>query len=60
MDERLTPHRECFEQELRLENESALWAIPQSHRVRIGVGGDPRWSGTARRGPAVVVGWPAS
>jgi hypothetical protein len=31
---RLTPHPwACFEQPLRLENEAALWAIPQSHIV---------------------------
>jgi pimeloyl-ACP methyl ester carboxylesterase len=31
---RLTPHPwACFEQPLRLENETALWAIPQSHIV---------------------------
>ena len=34
MDERLTPHPwRCFEQPLRLTNEEALWAIPQSHIV---------------------------
>jgi len=34
MDERLTPHPwTCFEQPLRLTNEAALWAIPQSHIV---------------------------
>ena len=34
MDERLTPHPwQCFEQPLRLTNEAALWAIPQSHIV---------------------------
>ena len=34
MDERLTPHPwKCFEQPLRLTNEAALWAIPQSHIV---------------------------
>jgi pimeloyl-ACP methyl ester carboxylesterase len=34
MDERLTPHPwACFEQPLRLTNEAALWAIPQSHIV---------------------------
>ena len=32
--ERLTPHPwKCFEQPLRLTNEAALWAIPQSHIV---------------------------
>ena len=34
MSERLTPHPwRCFEQPLRLENEAALRAIPQSHIV---------------------------
>jgi hypothetical protein len=34
MDERLTPHPwKCFEQPLRLTNEEALWAIPQSQIV---------------------------
>jgi pimeloyl-ACP methyl ester carboxylesterase len=34
MGERLTPHPwKCFEQPLRLTNEAALWAIPQSHIV---------------------------
>ena len=34
MSERLTPHPfACFEQPLRLENEEALWAIPQTHIV---------------------------
>jgi pimeloyl-ACP methyl ester carboxylesterase len=34
MDERLTPHPwRCFEQALRLTNEAALGAIPQSHIV---------------------------
>jgi pimeloyl-ACP methyl ester carboxylesterase len=34
MDTRLTPHPwKCFEQALRLTNEAALWAIPQSHVV---------------------------
>ncbi|HWF16342.1 MAG TPA: alpha/beta hydrolase [Acidimicrobiales bacterium] len=34
MAERLTPHPwRCFEQPLRLENEVALWAIPQFHIV---------------------------
>ena len=34
MTERLTPHPwKCFEQPLRLENENALWAIPQYHIV---------------------------
>jgi pimeloyl-ACP methyl ester carboxylesterase len=34
MDERLTPHPwRCFEQPLRLTNEAALRAIPQSHIV---------------------------
>jgi hypothetical protein len=34
MDTRLTPHPwKCFEQPLRLTNEKALAAIPQSHIV---------------------------
>jgi pimeloyl-ACP methyl ester carboxylesterase len=34
MDERLTAHPwRCFEQELELRNEAALWAIPQFHIV---------------------------
>jgi pimeloyl-ACP methyl ester carboxylesterase len=34
MAERLTPHPwTCFEQPLRLTNEDALWALPQSHIV---------------------------
>lgn len=34
MAERLTPHPwKCFEQPLRLTNEDALWALPQSHIV---------------------------
>ncbi len=34
MRPRLTPHPfKCFEQALRLENEAALWAIPQTHIV---------------------------
>ena len=34
MAERLTPHAwKCFEQPLRLTNEEALWAIPQSQIV---------------------------
>ena len=34
MDERLTPHPwRCFEQPLRLTDEAAMWAIPQSHIV---------------------------
>jgi pimeloyl-ACP methyl ester carboxylesterase len=34
MAERLTPHPwKCFEQPLRLTNEAALWALPQSHIV---------------------------
>ncbi len=34
MAERLTPHPwRCFEQPLMLENENALWAIPQFHVV---------------------------
>jgi hypothetical protein len=34
MDDRLTPQPwRCFEQPLRLTNEAALWAIPQSHIV---------------------------
>jgi pimeloyl-ACP methyl ester carboxylesterase len=34
MAERLTPHPwRCFEQPLQLENETALWAIPQYHIV---------------------------
>jgi pimeloyl-ACP methyl ester carboxylesterase len=34
LTERLTPHPwKCFEQKLRLENEVALWAIPQFHIV---------------------------
>jgi hypothetical protein len=34
MAERLTPHPyACFEQVLRLTDEAALWAIPQTHIV---------------------------
>jgi hypothetical protein len=34
VNERLTPHPwKCFEQPLLLKNETALWAIPQSHIV---------------------------
>ena len=34
MADRLTPHPwKCFEQELQLTNEDALWALPQSHIV---------------------------
>jgi hypothetical protein len=34
MQPRLTPHPwRCFEQKLELQNEDALWAIPQYHIV---------------------------
>ncbi|WP_068273076.1 alpha/beta fold hydrolase [Aldersonia kunmingensis] len=34
MADRLTPHPwRCFEQQLTLKNEEALWAIPQSHII---------------------------
>jgi pimeloyl-ACP methyl ester carboxylesterase len=51
MAERLTAHPwKCFEQPLRLANETALWAIPQSHIVCTSTLAtrDPELVGTAR------------
>ncbi len=51
MAERLTPHPwKCFEQPLRLSNETALWAIPQYHIVCTSTLAtrDPELMGTAR------------
>lgn len=49
MKERLTPHPSaCFEQPLRLTNEEALWAIPQSQIVCTDAGR-----------PGIPSGWPA-
>jgi hypothetical protein len=51
MAERLTAHPwKCFEQPLRLANETALWAIPQYHIVCTSTLAtrDPELVGTAR------------
>ena len=57
MDERLTAHPwRCFEQQLELTNEDALWAIPQYHIVCTSTLAtrDPELMGKARgRGPPV-------